>query len=66
MELDVFAKEKNCEKCTNSRTIVSENGYKQVCTLSTTKMYNCIIGREDHFKKSIMASNCAICDNNGG
>lgn len=59
MELDIFANEKNCEKCTNSRTIVSENGYKRVCTLSATKMYNCIIGREDH-KKPITASNCAI------
>lgn len=39
----------NCEKCLNSRPIVSENGLHSICCLSQKKAINCITGKKDHF-----------------
>lgn len=38
-----------CEKCLNSRLIVSENGYHAVCCLSQKKAMDCITGKKNHF-----------------
>lgn len=50
LDTDIFNNERGCEECFNSRQIISENGYKAVCTLSAAKMMACITGREDHKK----------------
>ena len=49
--IDIPIDKNLCESCMNARIIVSENGYKAICTLSNQKMYNCVIGRDDHYKK---------------
>lgn len=50
IDVDIFNNERGCEECINSRWIVSENGYKSICTLSAAKMMACITGRENHKK----------------
>ena len=39
----------SCEKCLNSRPIVSENGYHAVCCLSQKKAIDCMTGKKNHF-----------------
>lgn len=39
----------NCEKCLNTRLIVSENGYHHICTLSARAAKNCLLGKKDRF-----------------
>jgi hypothetical protein len=38
-----------CEKCLNSRTIISENGHHAVCCLSQKKAMDCIMGNKSSF-----------------
>lgn len=33
----------NCNDCLNSRTILSENGYKVICCLSDKKAADCVL-----------------------
>lgn len=40
---------KECEKCLNSRLIISENGYHSVCCLSQKKAMDCLIGEKSQF-----------------
>lgn len=40
---------KDCEKCLNSRLIVSENGYHSVCCLSQKKATDCMTGKKSWF-----------------
>lgn len=40
---------RDCEKCTNTRLIVSENGYFKVCTLSPQKARKCILTNGKYF-----------------
>ena len=39
----------NCEKCLNSRPVVSENGLHPICCLSQKKVIDCMTGKKDHF-----------------
>ena len=39
----------DCEKCLNSRMIVSENGYHSICALSAKKASDCTFGKKNHF-----------------
>lgn len=38
-----------CDTCINSRTIVSENGYHSICTLSSKAAINCMTGKTDSY-----------------
>ena len=38
-----------CDKCLNSRPIISENGYHFICCLSNKKAVNCITNTKDYF-----------------
>ena len=38
-----------CDSCTNSRTIISENGYHSLCCLSSKKAVKCLNGEEDSY-----------------
>lgn len=40
---------KDCEKCLNSRLIISENGYHSVCCLSQKKAMDCITDKKSQF-----------------
>lgn len=40
---------KDCEKCLNSRMIISENGYHPVCCLSSKAATDCMIGKKSQF-----------------
>ena len=40
---------KKCEKCLNSRMIISENGYHTICCLSQKKAVDCMFGEKNHF-----------------
>ena len=39
----------NCNKCMNTRTIMSENGLHRVCALSQKAAKNCLVGKKDRF-----------------
>ena len=39
----------DCERCLNSRVIVSENGRHKVCCLTQKKAIDCMIGKKSHF-----------------
>lgn len=41
---------KNCEKCINSRLVVSENGYHAACTLSDEDLYDCLSNNLSKFE----------------
>lgn len=36
-----------CEKCQNSRPIISENGWNYICTLSVTKSMQCLFKKKE-------------------
>ena len=38
-----------CDKCLNSRPIISENDYHFVCCLSSEKAVDCITNIKDYF-----------------
>lgn len=38
-----------CDKCLNSRPIISENGYHFICCLPSKKAINCITNTKDYF-----------------
>ena len=38
-----------CDKCLNTRIIVSENGRHRICCLSSKKAVNCMTGKKDYF-----------------
>ena len=38
-----------CDKCFNSRTVVSENGYHSACCLSESDSINCLTGKESMY-----------------
>ena len=40
---------KKCEKCLNSRRVISENGFHPVCCLSQKASINCITGKKSRF-----------------
>ena len=42
-------RENRCDTCINSRTIVSENGYHSICTLSSKAAINCMTGKTDGY-----------------
>ena len=42
---------RKCDTCLNSRPIISENGIHYVCTLSESKLFNCLIGRTDEYEQ---------------
>lgn len=42
-------KKDECEKCLNSRPIISENGWHSICTLSPKKAIACHSGFKDSF-----------------
>lgn len=42
-------RENRCDTCINSRTIVSENGYHSICTLSSKAAINCMTGKTDSY-----------------
>lgn len=44
-----------CERCMNSRPIISENGFHPICTLSQKKASMCFVGIENHFKEDLSA-----------
>lgn len=37
-----------CDRCLNSRRIVSENGFHSICCLSEKKSVDCITGKKDY------------------
>lgn len=37
-----------CEICYNSRTVLTENGFKQICCLSQKKAMQCILDITDY------------------
>lgn len=38
-----------CEKCLNSRPVVSENGLHPICCLSQKKAMDCMTGKKNYF-----------------
>ena len=40
---------RECEKCLNSRMIISENGYHSICCLSQKAAMDCAIGKKNYF-----------------
>lgn len=38
-----------CDKCANTRTVLSENGWHYTCCLSSRAQTNCILGKKDRF-----------------
>jgi len=38
-----------CDKCLNSRPVISENGIHNICTLSTRAALKCLKGEKDCF-----------------
>ena len=38
-----------CDTCLNSRPVLSENGWHNVCTLPPMDAVNCMAGREDDY-----------------
>lgn len=40
---------KDCDKCLNSRMIISENGYHSICCLSQKAAMECMMGKKKHF-----------------
>ena len=40
-----------CENCPFSRIIVSENGYKAICTLSKQKVIKCLLETNERKKE---------------
>lgn len=43
-----------CEKCLNSRPIISEYGIVHICCLSSRAAVNCLSGKKDGFVKNPM------------
>lgn len=41
-----------CEKCQNSRPIISENGWHYICTLSSKKSLQCMLRKESRNEQS--------------
>ena len=39
-----------CKECLNSRLVVSENGYKTICTLSNRESNNCLLNNKCKFE----------------
>lgn len=39
----------NCEKCLNSRPVISENGIHSVCCLSSKKACDCFLNNGKYF-----------------
>lgn len=40
----------DCKECLNSRLVVSENGYKAICTLSARKSNECLLNNKCKFE----------------
>lgn len=38
-----------CDICFNRRTIISENGYRAICSLSNKKATDCLLCKESYF-----------------
>ena len=43
-----------CEKCLNSRPVISENGIVYICCLSSRAAVNCLSDKKDGFVKNPM------------
>ena len=41
---------KDCKECLNSRLVISENGYKAICTLSARESNNCLLNYKCKFE----------------
>lgn len=41
---------RDCRECLNSRIIVSENGYKAICTLSEEESKECLFNGKSKFE----------------
>ena len=50
--------DKDCKECLNSRLIVSENGYKAICTLSARKAKYCLFNNKCNFEGSLLYLMC--------
>lgn len=42
-----------CEKCVNSRFILSKNGYHAICALHPKTAAKCAMGKENHFEENL-------------
>lgn len=40
----------DCKECLNSRLVVSENGYKAICTLSSIEAKKCLLNNKCKFE----------------
>ena len=40
----------DCKECLNSRLVVSENGYKAICTLSPSESKKCLLNNKSKFE----------------
>lgn len=40
----------DCKECLNSRLVVSENGYKAICTLSAKESKKCLLNGKCKFE----------------
>jgi hypothetical protein len=38
-----------CDKCANSRVVISENGLHSICCLSQQKAVDCLFYKKNHF-----------------
>ena len=43
-----------CDKCLNSRPVLSENGWHSICCLSVKAMEKCLAGEKDRFVENPM------------
>ena len=41
---------KDCKECLNSRLVISENGYKPICTLSYRESNKCLLNDKCKFE----------------
>ena len=41
---------KDCKECLNSRSVVSGNGYKAICTLSNKEVRDCLSNDKSRFE----------------
>ncbi len=40
----------DCRECLNSRLVISEDGYKAICTLSTKESNDCLSNNRSRFE----------------
>lgn len=47
-------KDDDCKECLNARLIITENGYKPICTLSARKAKYCLFNDKCYFEGSLL------------